>query len=350
MDAFYASVESRDKPELAGKPLVVGGSPEGRGVVASCSYEARKFGIRSAMSSAKAKRLCPHVIFVAPDIKKYIEVSERIHEIFTEITPHVEPLSLDEAYLDVTENSLGEPLAGKVAIHIKRLIRSRTGLSSSAGVAPNKFLAKIASDLQKPDGLVIIPPDRVQAFIEKLPVEKLWGVGPVTAKKLESFGILTAKDIRRFSLSEMERLMGSFGAFLFELAHGRDDRPVESHWEPKSRGSETTFERDVFSLERLEEVLKGQAAELGEDLAKIGKKGRTITVKLRYRDFQTVTRSKTLPFFTDETKMIEKTALSLLRESTEAGDRPVRLIGLAVKNLSDPSVEFEQLRFDLPIW
>ena len=250
----------------------------------------------------------------------------------------------------MTENSLGEPLAGKVAIHIKGLIRERTGLSSSAGVAPNKFLAKIASDLRKPDGLVIIPPDRVQAFIERLPVEKLWGVGPVTAKKLQSFGILTAEDIRRFSLSEMERLMGGFGAFLHELAHGRDDRPVESNWEPKSRGSETTFERDVFSLERLEEVLKEQALELAQDLNRISKKGRTITIKLRYRDFQTVTRSRTLPFFTDETALIEKTALQLLRESTEAGERPVRLIGLSVKNLSDPIIEFEQLRFDLPIW
>ena len=349
MDAFFASVEQRDRPELKGKPLAVGGTPDSRGVVAAASYEARKFGVRSAMSSAKAARLCPHLIFVPPRFSRYVEVSDQVHAIFEEVTDLVEPLSIDEAYLDVTSNKLGEPLAGKVALHIKRRIFETTGLTASAGVAPNKFIAKIASDLRKPDGFVVIPPERVHDFVEKLPVEKLWGVGPVTAEKLHSYGIRTAADIRKFSLSEIEKLFGSFGTFLHELSHGRDDRPVETEWEPKSRGAETTFDRDILQMDKLEAVIQELAEEVSESLKRRELRGRTVTLKVRYKDFKTITRSRTLLGAVDAREPIAQVALQLLRDSTDAGHVPIRLLGVSVKGLLT-ATEPEQLKFDLPIW
>ena len=347
MDAFYASVVQRDRPELRGRPVVVGGQPGGRGVVASASYEARKFGIRSAMSSGRAHKLCPDAIFVRPDITKYVAVSKQIRAIFESVTPWVEPLSLDEAYLDVTENLLGEPLARKVAEHIKARIKNELGLTASAGVGPNKFIAKVASDLRKPDGLVVVPPQKVPEFVEKLPVERLWGVGPVTATKLHDMGLWTAADIRRTRVEDLERALGSFGQFLHGLSHGHDTRPVENERESKSSGSETTFDRDVTDLDFLMGTLQDLADEIARDLRKMGRPGRTITLKLRYSDFKTITRSKTLYRHTDEAETIVRVASKLLLEDTEAGARPARLIGISVSGLlseKDP----QQLWFSFP--
>ena len=345
MDAFYASVEQRDRPELRGRPVAVGGSPDGRGVVASASYEARKFGIRSAMSSAKAYRLCPQVVFVYPDFSRYQEASERIHEIFEEVTDKIEPLSLDEAYLDVTTNKLGEPLASKIALHVKNRIREATGLTASAGVGPNKFIAKIASDLRKPDGLVVVPPERVLAFVEKLPVERLWGVGPATAKTLHEIGLYSVSDIRKRSIEEMERALGKFGAFLHRLSYGEDDREVETEWEPKSSGTETTFEKDVLDTLFLGDTLEDQAADIVRHLKKIDRRAKTVTIKLRYSDFTTITRSRTLWSYTEDPVLIADTARQLLTQSTEAGRQPVRLIGLSMSGFIHPG-EPEQLWLD----
>ncbi len=347
MDAFYPSVEMRDRPELRGRPVVVGGDPMGRGVVASASYEARAFGVRSAMSCSKAKRLCPQAVFVYPRFDAYQEASDRIRAIFHEVTPLVEPLSLDEAYLDVTENLLGEASAGKIALWIKKRIRQETGLTASAGVGPNKFIAKVASDFKKPDGWVVIPPEKVQAFIEKLSVDKIWGVGPVTAKRLRELGLRTAGDIQRASATEMEREFGKFGVFIHELTHGQDDRPVESGWDPKSRGAETTFDRDILDSAVLLEYVGRLSESVAAELREMNRTGRTITVKIRYKDFKTVTRSRTLFKSTDDARVIGATASELLYKDSEVGAVPVRLVGVAVTGLNDERVP-EQLWLDLP--
>lgn len=333
MDAFYASVEQREKPRLRGRPVVVGGSPDGRGVVASASYEARRFGVHSAMSCSKARRLCPEVEFVLPDFQLYSEVSEQIQAIFLSVTPLVEPLALDEAFLDVTENALGEGLARRVALHVKERIRKETGLTASAGAAPNKFLAKIASDLRKPNGLVVIPPERVLSFLEDLPVEKIWSVGPVTAKKLHRLGLRTAGEIQRADMRRIEDALGSHGLFLFDLAHGHDPRPVEPHREAKSRGAETTFERDVVDLLALEACLRELSVEVAESLREMACTARTVTLKVRYDDFHTITRRRTLARGTAEATDFLGVAVELLHEGTEAGRRPVRLLGVAASNL-----------------
>jgi DNA polymerase-4 len=347
MDAFYASVEQRDRPELRGKPVVVGGPPQSRGVVASASYEARRFGVRSAMSSAQAHRLCPQAVFVQPEFMKYREASQKIREIFHEVTDLVEPLSLDEAYLDVTTNKLGESSAGKIARWIKDQIRSRLNLTASAGVGPNKFLAKIASDLKKPDGLVIIPPERAFDFITQLPVEKLWSVGPATAKRLHSLDIFKAGDFRKWDMKSIEERLGKHGLFLYALAHGEDDREVDPDQETKSCGSETTFDHDILDLGVLTEYVEELSHDIASELKKIGKPGRTITLKLRYADFKTITRSKTLSRFTDDPKTISQTGIQLLKEGTEAGRQPARLIGISVSGLRDEN-EPEQLWLEFP--
>lgn len=347
MDAFYASVEQHDRPELKGKPVVVGGSPESRGVVAAASYEARKFGVRSAMSCAKAHRLCPQAHFVPPNFTRYVEVSRQVREVFKEVTPHVEPLSLDEAYLDVTENLKGEPRASELARWIRAEIRARTGLTASAGVGPNKFVAKLASDYKKPDGLTVVRPERVLEFVAPLPVEALWGVGPVTAKKLHAIGLRHVGDLRKVSLSELRAHLGSFADFIRGLAFGEDGRPVESEWTAKSVGSETTFDVDHTALEPLLDTLNEQARELEESLRSDAFLARTVTLKVRYDDFKTITRSRSYrrPFF--EAPLLYRTAAELLRSSTEAGSRPVRLIGISVSNLIGED-EPLQLWLDLP--
>src|SRR5436190_8908480 len=248
MDAFYASVEQRDNPALRGQPIVVGGRPERRGVVAAASYEARAFGVHSALSMAKAVRLCPSLVIVPPDFPRYKAASNLIFGIYREVTPLVEPLSLDEAYLDVTENAWGEPLATEVAKRLKQRILVETQLTASAGVAPNKFLAKIASGWKKPDGLTVISPDRVEPFLQQLPVDKLWGVGPVTARKLRARGIERVVDVRSIEPEKLRDSVGSLADWLIQLAHGIDDRPVEPNREVKSSGSENTYPEDLTDL------------------------------------------------------------------------------------------------------
>src|SRR6476619_7361285 len=258
MDAFYASVEQRDDPALRGKPLAVGGRPEGRGVVAAASYEARAFGVYSAMPMATAVRLCPSLVIVPPDFGRYKAASDAVFSIFREVTPLVEPLSLDEAYLDVTENAWGETFGTVVARRLKERIRTDTGLTASAGVAPNKFLAKIASGWKKPDGLTVISPDRVEPFLQRLPVDALWGVGPVTAKKLRARGIERLVDVRAADDQVLREMVGSLADWLRQLADGVDDRPVVPNRESKSSGSENTYAEDLTDPD----VMRREIAEM----------------------------------------------------------------------------------------
>jgi DNA polymerase-4 len=251
MDAFYASVEQRDNPSLRGKPVAVGGDPTVRGVVAAASYEARKFGVRSAIPMSRAVRLCPSLVIVRPDFQKYRSISNQIFDIYREVTPLVEPLSLDEAYLDVTENSWHEPLGVNVARRLKDRIKETTQLTASAGVAPNKFLAKIASGWKKPDGLTVVAPERVEKFLQGLPVDALWGVGPVTAERLRAHGIEKLTDVRAKTAAELDAIVGSLASWLIDLAHGRDDRPVEPNRPSKSAGSEETYATDLSSMEEI---------------------------------------------------------------------------------------------------
>jgi DNA polymerase-4 len=332
MDAFYASVEQRDRPELRGRPVIVGGRPEGRGVVAACSYEARVFGVRSAMPAVRAHRLCPQAVFVPPRMGHYVEISRQIRAIFREVTELVEPLSLDEAYLDVTHNQLNEPLASKLARHLKEEIKRVTGLTASAGVGPNKLVAKIASDVRKPDGLMVVPPEDVLDFLAPLPVGRLWGVGPKTGERLAALGIKTVADVRRIDTALLEQLLGKYGPFLSKLAFGDDPRIVQPHRERKSRGSETTFVEDVASLSELCGTLSALCRELAGDLEDSGQKARTVTLKLRYGDFTTITRSRSLPRGVSEPEELLEVARDLLLGSTEAATRPVRLIGVSTSN------------------
>ena len=335
MDAFYASVEQRDNPDLRGRPVAVGGDADKRGVVAAASYEARTFGVRSAISMAKAVRLCPSLVIVRPDFSKYRAVSQQVFEIFRRVTPLVEPLSLDEAYLDVTENAWGEVFGTKVARRLKNEIRSATGLTASAGVAPNKFLAKIASGWQKPDGLTVIPPERVEIFLQGLPVDALWGVGPVTARKLRARGIDKLVDIRAADLEQLRETVGSLADWLQQLARGEDDRPVVSEHEPKSSGSENTFARDLTDVDEIRREIASMACDAAAWLVRQELYARTVTIKVRYHDFTTITRSHTEAPTREEDSIVRR-ALALL-DKTEAGRRPVRLLGVSVHNLGvDP--------------
>ena len=336
MDAFYASVEQRDHPELRGKPVVVGGDPDKRGVVAAASYEARAFGIRSAMSMAKAVRLCSSLVIVHPDFARYRAVSQQVFAIFRSVTPLVEPLSLDEAYLDVTENAWGEPLATHVARRIKEEIRAATGLTASAGVAPNKFLAKIASGWKKPDGLTVIAPERVEHFLQGLPVDALWGVGPVTARKLRARGIARLVDVRAADPAMLRETVGTLADWLQQLASGIDDRAVEPHHEPKSSGSENTFAHDLIDLVVIREEIDGMARDAASWLARHALFARTVTIKVRYHDFTTITRSHTAPP-TREEEAIAARAVALLAR-TDAGRRPVRLLGVSVHNICESDI------------
>jgi DNA polymerase IV len=331
MDAFYASVEQRDDPALRGKPVAVGGRPHGRGVVAAASYEARVFGVRSAMPMATAVRLCPELVVVPPDFSRYKAASTAVFGIFREVTPLVEPLSLDEAYLDVTDNAWHEPLATNVARRLKERIRADTALTASAGVAPNKFLAKIASGWEKPDGLTVIGPGRIEAFLTQLPVDALWGVGPVTARKLRARGIEKLVDIRTTDPHALRDAVGSLADWLNQLAHGVDDRPVVPNREVKSSGSETTYSTDLVSLEAVRTEIARMAEQATGWLARKELLARTVTIKVRYSDFSTVTRSHTTKP-TREAPDIAARAVQLL-EKTEAGGRPIRLLGVSVHNL-----------------
>ncbi|MFM7028004.1 MAG: DNA polymerase IV [Chakrabartia sp.] len=293
MDAFFASVEQRDHPDLKGKPVAVGGDGP-RGVVAAASYEARHFGVRSAMPSARARRLCPDLIFVPPRFEVYRQVSAEIRDIFLSWTPLVQPLSLDEAYLDVTDNLSGEPSATRIAEAIRAAILARTGLTASAGVSYNKFLAKIASDMDKPDGLFVIPPTDGPGFVAQLPVRKFHGVGPATAAKMERLGILTGADLRERSLDFLVNQFGKAGHYYYWAARGIDNRPVNPSQERKSIGSETTFRSDLTDYAACMAELEQLAESVARHCRRRGLAGRTVTLKLRYADFQTLTRSRTV--------------------------------------------------------
>ena len=336
MDAFYASVEQRDDARLRGKPVVVGGRPESRGVVAAASYEARAFGVRSAMPMARALRLCPDLVVVPPDFERYRRVSNQVMGILRACTPLVEPLSLDEAYLDVTENAWGEPLGMEVAKRLKRQIVAATELTASAGVAPNKFLAKIASGYRKPDGLTVIAPERVESFLRELPVEALWGVGPVTAKKLHQAGITRLTDVRTVDMQRLREVVGSLADWLRQLSHGEDPRPVEPERAAKSSSSENTYAQDLVDLDKIREEVARMARENADWLARRGLAARTVTLKVRYAGFVTVTRSHTLSRHTADAEVISSWAVELLSR-TEAGTRPVRLLGVRVQGLIEQS-------------
>ena len=330
MDAFYASVEQRDDPSLRGRPVAVGGQPNRRGVVAAASYEARAFGVHSAMSMAKAVRLCPQLLIVPPDFARYKAASNAVFAIFREVTPLVEPLSLDEAYLDVTENAWGEPFGTAVAKRLKARIREATQLTASAGVAPNKFLAKIASGWKKPDGLTVISPDRVEPFLRQLPVDALWGVGPVTARKLRARGIERLVDVRGADAQLLRDTVGSLADWLRQLANGEDDRPVVANREAKSSGSENTYPEDLTDLDTIRREVADMASHAVAWLARKELLARTVTLKLRYDDFTTITRSHTAAPTRDAGDLTAR-AVKLL-DKTAAGRRAVRLVGVSVHN------------------
>ena len=333
MDAFFASVEQRDDPGLRGKPVAVGGRQ--RGVVAAASYEARRFGVRSAMPSATALRLCAELVFVKPRFDVYREVSRQIREIFLDYTPLVEPLSLDEAYLDVTANLKNMPLASEIAREIRARIRERTGLTASAGISYNKFLAKIASDHRKPDGQTVIPPEKGPGFVETLPVAKFHGIGPKTAEKMNRLGIHTGADLKAQSLAFLEQSFGKAGAWYHRIARGQDDRRVIPDRPRKSVGSETTFMED---LARPDEIERGVAAVLDDVWSwceRTGTRGRTVTVKIKYADFQIVTRSRTLATPVASRLVLEQTSLELVRTIFPLAKR-VRLLGVTLHNLEPP--------------
>jgi DNA polymerase-4 len=337
MDAFYASVEQREHPEYKGKPLAVGYSGS-RGVVAAASYEARKYGIHSAMASKMALRKCPHLIFVSPDFTLYKSVSEQVMEIFLEYTDMVEPLSLDEAYLDVTENKKNIPSAIRIAIEIKQKILEKTGLTASAGISYNKFLAKIASDYKKPNGLFYILQKDGESFVRSLEIEKFYGVGKVTARVMHSLGIKTGDDLYQFTELELIRHFGKAGSYFYLAARGLDYRKVENERIHKSVGAETTFEKDIDNISELTLMLRDVAEDLTGRLKDYDFKGRTVTLKIKYADFKNITRSRTynspvLDF--DSLFEAGKELLNMVDITPK-----VRLIGLSVKNNNSENFNF----------
>lgn len=328
MDAFYASVEILDRPELKSVPLIVGGPPNSRSVVTTANYEARKYGIKSAMACSVAARLCPHAIFLPPRFERYKEISQKIREIFFRYTDLVEPLSLDEAYLDVTDNVLGL-YATTIARRIKRDVFQELGLTCSAGVAPNKLVAKIASEVHKPNGLTVIQPHEVQDFMAALPVRKIHGVGPATEKRLHELKIFTCRDILNHNVGDLRIRLGSWADWLYNAAQGIDHRPVETHWERKSYGREETFAKDLLGHTALSSCLMPLVEDVCEDLSEQKLTPRTITLKVKYADFTTITRSKTPEHPTSDAQEILFILQNLLKK-TDVETRPVRLIGLSV--------------------
>jgi DNA polymerase-4 len=347
MDAFFASVEQRDHPEYQGKPLIVGGQPNSRGVVAACSYEARKFGIHSAMPCSRAYRLCPEAIFVRPRFEAYREVSQQIREIFWRYASEVEPLSLDEAYLDVSYTAEYNGSATLIAKAIKRDILNETRLYASAGVSYNKFLAKIASDMDKPNGLYVIRPEQGEKFVETLAIGKFHGIGPATETKMKQMGIETGLDLRLKTLAQLTERFGKAGQYYFNIARAIDERPVRSTRIRKSLGKETTFAEDIVSVPELTAKLLDLAEIVLESLAKQNLKARTVTVKVKYADFQQVTRAHTLEHSIKLSDLREVIPMLLTR--TEAGKNPVRLVGLSLSGFDIPAGEQLQPQLDLEL-
>ncbi|WP_421920464.1 DNA polymerase IV [Marinifilum sp.] len=334
MDAFFASVEQLDHPQLRNKPIAVGGGGD-RGVVAAASYEARKFGVRSAMSSKIAKKRCPQLIFVRGRHDRYKEVSNRIMSIFYEFTDLVEPLSIDEAFLDVTHNKKNLPSASTIAKEIKKRIKEETGLTASAGISVNKFLAKIASDINKPNGLFVIPPKEVEGFIENLQIDKFFGVGKVTADKMHKLGIFKGKDLKKKSITDLSRLFGKNGSYYYHIARGIDERPVNPNRIRKSVGTEHTYQSDLIDTNEIKKDLQSTTKSLVLRLEKSAFKGRTLTLKLKYSNFEQETRSRTLLQTVEGEAMIQQLAEELLDQ--EELKTSIRLIGLTVSNRIDES-------------
>ena len=330
MDQFFAAVEQRDNPELKGKPIAVGHDAE-RGVVSTASYEARRFGVHSAQSIQVAKRLCPQLIIVEPHFQRYKDVSAQLHEIFHDYTDLIEPISLDEAFLDVTTNKKGIALGVDIAKEIKQRIFETTGLTASAGVSYCKFLAKIASDWRKPDGLTVIHPDRALDFISQLKVEKIWGVGQKTAEKMHFMGIFTGADLRKLSQQRLTEVFGKMGQVFYNFARGIDDRPVISEWERKSVSCEQTFEKDISDQSAVIIELYHTVLELERRIAKNGFEGRTLTLKVKFQDFQQITRSITVDHILRTKDDILPLAKQLLLQ-VEFHSHPIRLLGLGVSN------------------
>jgi|ETNmetMinimDraft_30_1059905.scaffolds.fasta_scaffold24012_1 DNA polymerase-4 len=334
MDAFYASVEQRDNPELRGKPVIVGGSPESRGVVSAASYEAREFGVHSAMPTAHAKRRCPHAVFLPVRMEKYQDVSRQIRRVFEQFTPLIEPLALDEAFMDITGSLrlLGSPR--EIGWKIKHKVKEQTELIVSIGVAPNKFLAKLASDLSKPDGLLEVAEAEKLEFLGKLEVGRLWGVGKKTAKVLEEFGIRTVEQLRRVPVDVLKRRIGNVAEHLSQLAHGEDSRHVVPDHEAKSIGSECTFSSNIASMEQLEPVALAHSEDVAARVRSCGLTAKTVTLKVKFADFTLTTRSTTLDAATDRTDIIATTAIGLLHNHDKLTGRSVRLLGVSVSQLS----------------
>lgn len=337
MDAFYPAVEILDNPGLKGKPVIVGGISK-RGVVSSASYEARKFGVHSAQPITRAMKLCPDAVFLPVRMKRYKEISNRIFEIFNRFTPLVEPLSIDEAFLDVTgtERLLGDPVS--VAKKIKKTVLDETGLTVSAGIAPSKFIAKIASDMDKPDGLTVVPYDKINEFLDPLPVSKMWGVGKITLERLNRYSIKTFYDLRTFPVDTLEKIFGRNGPRMHSLAMGIDERNVETEHEIKSIGHELTFSEDITNVEPAEKQIFSLAVKTGKRMRSHGIKGRTVTLKVKYSDFKQITRSRTLDKSTDDSMTIYL-AVKKLISKTEIGNRPVRLLGVSMSGLESDNTK-----------
>ncbi len=352
MDAFYASVELRDQPQLQGKPVVVGGSPKGRGVISAASYEARKFGVHSAMASSQALRLCPDLIFIKPRMQYYADISKQIRNIFFDFTSLVEPLSLDEAFLDVSGcvRLFGD--ATSIAKQIKQRVQSDVGLIASAGVAPNKFLAKVASDLDKPDGLTVVDPENVSEFLDPLSIRRIWGIGKVTESKFTKLGIRTVGDLRRLTANDMRSMFGINSEHFWRLARGIDSRPVVPDRHAKSVSHETTFHRDIVEIEILRAWVLELADQVARRMRRYNIEGKTVNVKIRFGDFRTITRAFTLPKPTSTTQTLADCACDLLLKSLSPNGETslssgIRLLGMGVSNLSRPSEKVQLDLFDV---
>jgi DNA polymerase-4 len=335
MDAFYVSVEQEDNAILRNKPTVVGGDPQGRGVVSAASYEARRFGVHSAMPMAQALRLCPELIVLPVRMERYLEVSEQIRDILNQYTPFVEPISIDEAFLDVTGCERLWGSTEQIGRRLKEAIRQETGLTASVGVAPNKFLAKLASDLEKPDGFVVVTEENKQDILDPLPVGKIWGVGKVTCRHLEQAGIFTIADLRNQEVQKLREAVGNCADQLLDLTRGIDDRPVQTEWEEKSLSREQTFARDIDDKQALLQVLHGQVQDVAYRLRKRNFKTRTITLKLRYGDFRTVTRNRSFDTGTNATETLWHAAKQVFQEWYRKSGGALRLIGFGAGQLED---------------
>jgi DNA polymerase-4 len=341
MDAFFASVEQKDNPELKGKPVAVGGSGT-RGVVAAASYEARKYGVRSAMPGKIAKQKCPHLIFVKPRFSRYKEISNIIREIFYEYTDLVEPLSLDEAFLDVTENKFGMNVATDIAMEIKEKIKDKTLLTASAGISINKFVAKVASGMNKPDGLTLIHPSKVDAFIKQLPIESFFGVGKATAARMHKHNIFNGTDLQQFTKMELVEKFGKMGRYFYDVAQGIDDRPVRADRIRKSVSVENTYDKDLVTIDEIKAALKMLNDKLVSSLERLDIKGKTVKLKIRFIDFSTFSRQKTFLSYTRDAKLIQDSGEELI-DALEI-NQPVRLLGIGLAQL-DSEVENGQLDF-----